>query len=299
MNIMNDHIKKGYVERLDGFNDSDRKESWFLPHHPVINPKKPGKVRVVFDCAVRFNGVCLNDCLLSGPDTLTDLVGILLRFRRGSVAVTADIEEMFLQVKLHPSDRAKMRFLWWDNGDLTNALSVYQMTVHPFGATSSPFCANFALMKSIDEFGGTLSEPTLTCARRDLYVDDCITSLNDANTAVTVAIELSNLFRKTGFRLRRWISNSHEVLEKLPESERSDKVVSLTNDTLPIERTLGVSWDTEHDTLTFQFQLDNKPDTRRGILANVASMFDPLKLLAPFTSVTRMLLQDLCRTGRG
>ena len=65
VNIMNDHIRKGYIERVNSFSESDRKDSWFLPHHPVINPKKTGRVRVVFDCAARFGGVCLNDCLLS------------------------------------------------------------------------------------------------------------------------------------------------------------------------------------------------------------------------------------------
>ena len=116
-----------------------------------------------------------------------------------------------------------------------------------------------------------------------MYVDDCITSVKDVNTAVTVASQLCNLFRKTGFRLRRGISNSRDVLEKLPKSEILDKMISLKCGPLPVERTLGVCWDTEQDSLKFQSQLNSRPDTRRGVLARVATVFHPLGQLSLFT----------------
>jgi hypothetical protein len=83
--------------------------------------------------------------LYQGPDITTRLLKVLLAFRNEIVAISADVEEMFMQVGVPPCDRGALRFLWWKSSDVTKELTEYQMTVHPFGATSSPFCANFAL----------------------------------------------------------------------------------------------------------------------------------------------------------
>ena len=47
-----------------------------FPHHPVIHPYKPSKVRVVFDCAAKCKGVCLNDALMQGPNLTNSLIGV-------------------------------------------------------------------------------------------------------------------------------------------------------------------------------------------------------------------------------
>ena len=73
---------------------------WYLPHHPVFNPRKPEKCRVVFDCAAKYGGLSLNDHIHQGPDLANKLVGVLLRFREGPLAFMADIEAMFHQVRV-------------------------------------------------------------------------------------------------------------------------------------------------------------------------------------------------------
>ena len=105
--VMQDYIEKGYAEKVR--DDGKRNAcTWFLPHHPVMNPKKPDKLRVVFDCAAKFMGVSLNDKLLQGPDLLSRLSGILTRFRLKPIALVADIEAMFHQVKVSPEDRSAL-----------------------------------------------------------------------------------------------------------------------------------------------------------------------------------------------
>ena len=45
-----------------------QREKWYLPHHPVFHPQKPGKAQVVFDCSAKYRGSFLNDQLLQGAD---------------------------------------------------------------------------------------------------------------------------------------------------------------------------------------------------------------------------------------
>ena len=103
-----------------------------------MNPHKPDKVRVVFDCAARYNGVSLNSKLLQGPDLANNLVGVLIRFREEPIAIMADIEGMFHQVRVSPKDCDALHFLWWPENDFNKDPEDYQMLVHLFGNTSSP-----------------------------------------------------------------------------------------------------------------------------------------------------------------
>ena len=142
--FMNDLLCKNYAKRLPN-EDQSQKDAWYLPHHPVFHPQKPDKVRVVFDCSAQYRGTSLNDQLLQGPDLTNTLVGVLTRFRQEQVAFMSDIEAMFYQVQVRPSDCNYLRFLWWPDGNLETEPEEYQMLVHLFGGPSSPSCANYAL----------------------------------------------------------------------------------------------------------------------------------------------------------
>ena len=60
----------------------------------------------------KHNGVFLNDELLVGPDLLTNLSGVLLRFREELVAVAADTEAIFHQCRIIEEDQPALRYLW-------------------------------------------------------------------------------------------------------------------------------------------------------------------------------------------
>ena len=94
-------VEKRLVKILD---ESEVKgtfgKEWYLPHHPVLNPNKPGKVRRVCNAASKYKDICLNDKLPAGPDLLHDWIGTIFRFRAEPIALTADIESMFLQVQV-------------------------------------------------------------------------------------------------------------------------------------------------------------------------------------------------------
>ncbi|XP_078488771.1 uncharacterized protein LOC113475227 isoform X3 [Ciona intestinalis] len=99
----------------------------YIPHTGVYHPKKPNKIRVVFDCAVKYQGICINDILLQGPDMLNGSIGVLCRFRKDEVAITADIEGMFHQFYVAEAYRDFLRFLWWKNDDVEQEIVEYRM----------------------------------------------------------------------------------------------------------------------------------------------------------------------------
>nr|XP_024655051.1 uncharacterized protein LOC112430804 [Maylandia zebra] len=88
---------------------------------------------------------------------------------------------------------------------------------------------------------------------------------------------------------------------KIPEENRATgvKMLDLSRDQLPTERALGVQWDIERDVFTFSIVNKNKPLTRRGILSNISSIYDPLGFLAPVILPAKQILQHLCKLRFG
>jgi len=97
-----------------------------------------------------------------------------------------DIEGMFLQVHVNEEHRDFLRFLWWDQGDTTKEPTEYRMTVHLFGATSSPGCVNSPLRTAADDGANDLGVDTASFIKEIFYVDDGLKSV----PTVTEAIEL-------------------------------------------------------------------------------------------------------------
>ena len=62
-----------------------------------------------------------------------------------------------------------------------------------------------------------------------------------------------------------------------------------------IERALGIQWCVSSDEFQFCISIPAKPKTRRGILSTVASIYDPMGYIAPFTLVGKQILQEMCR----
>jgi hypothetical protein len=171
------------------------------------------------------------------------------------------------------------------------------MTVHLFGATSSPSCCSYALKKTAEDNKQDFSKQVIDTVNRDFYVDDCLKSLPMKEEAVNLVEELPVLLSRGGFRLTKWLSNEREVLSHMPDNERAP-CVSLQLEHLPKDKALGVQWNTEMDSLGFR-NGNLKAETRRGILSFVASVYDPLGLVAPVVLPAKRMLQELCRSGRG
>ena len=110
MKFMNELILKDYARESTSAVEAGK--CWYLPDHGFCHLNKPGKIRVVFDLSAEFHGTSINKALLPGPGLTNQIVGVLLQFREGQLAVTGDIEAMYHQVKVPENQRCFLRFLW-------------------------------------------------------------------------------------------------------------------------------------------------------------------------------------------
>ena len=161
----------------------------------------------------------LNEQLLQGPDLTSSLIGVVIRFRQEPIAIMADTEAMFHQVKVPDDDSNLLRFIWGTGDDCSKDLEEYKMTVHLFGATSSPSCASFALRKCAEEHSGQFKAEVVETVLQNFYVDDCLKSVATESEAIPVCQDLTNICAKGGFHLTKWVSNSRKVLDTIPKHE--------------------------------------------------------------------------------
>nr|XP_055049264.1 uncharacterized protein LOC129434357 [Misgurnus anguillicaudatus] len=299
VNFMDDIISRGDAEKVPE-EEIDNSPVWYIPHHGVYHPQKPGKIRVVFDCSAKFQETSLNDHLLTGPDLTNTLVGVLCRFRKGPIAVMCDIERMFHQFHVKSEDQDYLRFLWWENGNLETTPSVYRMKVHLFGASSSPGCANFGLKHLATQGQDQYSKDTIRFIQRNFYVDDGLASVQTEEEAIQLVKESRELCYTGKLKLHKFISNNNNVMASIPEEGRAtnkDQDMALSQPHM--ERALGVEWCITCDSFKFRVQVKSNPLTRRGVLSTVASIYDPLGFMAPFVLIGKQILQQMCREKIG
>ncbi|XP_037294405.1 uncharacterized protein LOC119189305 [Manduca sexta] len=251
---VNNLIEKGYAVRCDG-SESSSPVCWYLPHFAVQNPNKPGKQRLVFDAAATSHGVSLNDHLLEGPDMLMSLPGIMFRFRESAVAVTADIQEMFLRIKIRAEDQSAQQFLWRGN-DRTNPPQRFKMTSMIFGAASSPFMAHFVRNHNANVHA-QLYPRAAEAITKYHYMDDLVASYDTPGEAHEAIEEMKTVHAAAGFTLRGWNSNDESVLRDVPQS--CARISPRNWGEHQHSKILGLRWDPERDELGFNTAMSRVP----------------------------------------
>ena len=291
-------LDEGYAEIVPSDSVATASRVWYLPHHHVMNPNKPNKVRIVFDCACPCKGFSLNDCVHQGPDLVNDLYSVLLRFRLHQYAIQADIKAMYHQVKVPEYDRDALRFLWVKDGELVHL----RMTSHLFGGVWCSAISTYALRRTVTDARDVdplLSHAILDCT----YVDDCLVSVNGKRDALTIIHELPELLVKGGFVLTKFSANSSDLIQEIPVSHRSATIHEFSQDSMG--KALGIHWNVFEDAFCFTFDSfvgELSPSfslTRRMMLKFTASLYDPLGLVAPWVLQGKLLLQGATRLNLG
>lgn len=273
----------------------EHRERWYLPLFGVYHPQKPNQIRVVFDSSAKHDGVSLNDVLLSGPDLNNALLGVLMRFRRENIAVTADIQQMFYAFVVREDHRDYLRFLWYKDNNLVNNITEFRMKVHIFGNSPSPSVAIYGLRRAAQEHQDEYGADSKEFVMRNFYVDDGLTSVSTEEEAIDLLRRTQKMLAASNLKLHKIASNSSKVMTAFaPEDLAKDlKDLDLGADPLPLQRSLGLIWNLESDSFGFQVSHEEKPFTKRGILSTVQSLYDPLGFVAPITVQGKALVREL------
>ncbi|XP_058815375.1 uncharacterized protein LOC131678938 isoform X1 [Topomyia yanbarensis] len=300
-----DYLTKGYAHKatFQELHEHPASKVWYLPLNIVINPRKPEKLRLVWDAAAAVGGVSLNSQLLTGPDMLTSLPSVICRFREREVGFGGDIKEMYHQLRIRKEDQQAQRFLF--RNDPCARPEVYVMNVATFGSTCSPCSAQFVKNKNADEFFSQYPEASRAIVDNH-YVDDYFDCTDTVGEAIKRAKDVRYIHSRGGFDIRNWVASSNDVLRALGEAKTEQQVHFHQDKHTGTERVLGIVWNPKSDELCFSTRLRDELipfisgerwPTKRAVLSCVMSFFDPLGLLAPFTIYGKMLIQDLWRRG--
>lgn len=295
------YVQKGYAEEcIDSHsNQSSSSRRWYLPHFGVTHPNKPGKLRIVHDAAAKSKGVCLNTLILPGPDLLQSLLGILMRFREGQVALNGDIKEMFPQIKVREDDRDCQRYIWFSP---EGRLKEFRMTSLIFGASASPFTAIYVKNRNARDFQDQYPEATRAIIQ-DHYMDDFLGSVDCAEEAARLAADVLHVHAQCGFEMRSWVSNAPESLKYIPAHLHKEDTGSIDLNlggiqAKPDVRVLGMHWNPQDDTFNFKVDVDTplpSKFTKRQVLRDLMRIYDPLGLLQPKVTKGKILFQRTWR----
>ncbi|KAL0184284.1 hypothetical protein M9458_019980, partial [Cirrhinus mrigala] len=144
-------------------------------------------------------------------------------------------------------------FLWYEDNNMGKNVIEYRMKVHVFGNSPSPAVAIYCMRKAALE----VATP---------------------EEAIDILTRTREMLSEYNLLLHKVTSNSKPVMNAFPVEDRAKivKDLDLSSDSLPVQRSLGLSWNLETDRFTFQVSRQEKAYTRRGILSTVNSIYDPL-----------------------
>ena len=117
-----------------------------------------------------------------------------------------------------------------------------------------------------------------------MYVDNLLTGVNSSEEAREFYSESKEVFQKSSMNLREWNSNSKEFLNSISEQDRVKETVT---------KVLGILWNTVKDQLIVKGSKPAECSTKREVLKNITTVFDPVGFFTSATLKGKLFLQDL------
>jgi hypothetical protein len=153
-----------------------------------------------------------------------------------------------------------------------------------------------------------------------LYVDDLTSGGQTVEETYQLYLKSKLRMVEAGFNLRKWSSNSKELIKKISEPNyseegKSHKAKNVSEDDATYTRTtlgadheineerehkvLGITWNHDTDELSVDLShivkaAANLPATKRTVLKVTARVYDPLGWISPIIVEMKVLFQKIC-----
>lgn len=280
--VINEEIEKGYLKLVE----KPPKNAHYIPHHAVFKDSTTTKLRTVYNASQPTkNGKSLNEQLAMGKIVQPTMFELSLRWRTYKISLVADIEKMYKQIKLDEKQQHLQMVLWRDEEH--EKIREYKMTTVTFGVSDSPYLA-IRWLKALADAVASEYPLASNAIKSSFYVDDHTGGAPSEMQAIELYKQLKATFLSAGCNLRKFISNSPEVLNSIPEEDREMNVTRVV-------KVLGIIWNPTSDELEFKFNVEQKsvPKTRRQLISEIASIYDPLGLLTPVVVKAKILVQEV------
>lgn len=287
--FMEEYLSLGHMSRSQHVDASC--VSYYLPHHGVLKQDSlTTKLRVVFNASMpTSSGYSLNDLQMVGPIIQQDLFSILVRFRKYKYVISADVEKMYWQVSINPSQRCLQKIVW--RSSPTEPLQEFELNTVTYGTASAPYLA----IRCLYQLGLDCAESHPLVSKiicNDFYVDDLLSGTDDLDEAKYLCRTLSQIVSQGCFKLRKWISNNKDIFVGMQDNDIHPKLHQLGSK--ENTKTLGIMWNCQEDVLMYRIsKSDQSQPTKRSVLSETAQVFDPLGVLSPVTIIAKIYLRRL------
>ncbi len=317
--ILQSHEKlrsRGFVKKISELPPEiqklAREDGYFIPWRCVFSSSLSTPCRMVFDASSRTStGYSLNCILAKGSNMLATLVNLLIQFRVGASAFTADVQMAYNAVELEPEFLKYQKYLWCEDLDPKNPAEEMVVCTLIYGVRPSGNQTMVGFKKTAD-FAATIPKLEYTggpaVLKKKLYMDDAMSSHLDDQARDLAAQGLIDSLALSQMGVKAITKNGEDPSD----------IVSADGESVGV---CGYVWNPKEDTIG----LDIKPlffgkkkrgkmpelvtgdvkealaktFTRRTLSGRVASVYDPTGIVVPVTAGLKVDLSQMCKLSEG
>ena len=236
-----DFIKRGIFKEID---DEEIKNYVgpvrYVSHHEVF---KEESVRIVLNSSLRFHGLSPNDILMKGPNSVSDLFSIQLKFRTYRCALIGAIQKMYHSIQTTERERHLRRVLW-RNMKTEQPIKTYGTETVTFGDKPAAAISAVAIQETAEAFKH-IDKNAANKLKDEMYVDDIVTGDSNSKNVDVLKESIKEILSKGGFFVKGCVQSGDTSKENLALLGTGE-----------VGRVLGICWNPEHDEFAVKVRIN-------------------------------------------